>query len=568
MEKRWVPVPECSEDQVGKLALELGIDQTLSRILVQRGICSFDAARDFFRPQISHLHDPFLMKDMDIAVARIRRAIASGERIMVFGDYDVDGTTAVTVVYSFLAGLAEHLEYYIPDRYAEGYGVSYKGIDCAEAHGASLIIALDCGIKSVAEVAYARQKGIDFIVCDHHLPGPALPDAVAILDPKRNDCSYPFEELCGCGIGFKLTQALCKSLGLDETLPLRYLDLVMVAIAADIVPVVGENRVLAYHGLKKLNENPSRGLYALMEVAGKTGGYTLTDVVFSIGPRINAAGRMDHASHAVEMLLSAENVAAQAQSLLINDKNAARKMFDQDITREALAQIEADELMLKQKTTVVYSESWHKGVIGIVASRLTEKYYRPTIVLTAANGHVAGSARSVAGFDLYEALQGCAHLLDQFGGHRFAAGLTMRRENVEAFRQKFEEVVAASINEDLLTPVIPIDATLGLAQITGKFARILAQMGPFGPHNMAPVFVSVNVMAAFEPAVVGGNHLRLAVKQENSAIFEAIAFGQADMLPALRTGMPFSICYTIEENTWRDKKRLQLNIKAIRPQNG
>ncbi|WP_129718208.1 single-stranded-DNA-specific exonuclease RecJ [Pedobacter sp. SYP-B3415] len=568
MEKRWVPVPECSEDQVGKLALELGIDQTLSRILVQRGICTFDAARDFFRPQISHLHDPFLMKDMDLAVERITRAISAGERIMVFGDYDVDGTTSVTVVYSFLAELTQQVEYYIPDRYAEGYGVSLKGIDTAAQHGVGLIIALDCGIKSVAEVAYAKTLGIDFIVCDHHLPGPVLPDAVALLDPKRGDCNYPFDELCGCGIGFKLTQALSRRLGLGEELPLKYLDLVMVAVASDIVPVVGENRILAYHGLKKLNENPSRGLYALMEVAGKTSGYNLTDVVFSIGPRINAAGRMDHASHAVEMLLSSENGFAQSQSLLINDKNAARKNFDQDITREALAQIEGSELMLRQKSTVVYSDGWHKGVIGIVASRLTEKYYRPTIVLTSANGHVAGSARSVAGFDLYEALQGCAHLLDQFGGHRFAAGLTMRAENIEAFREKFEEVVAASISEESLTPAIPIDAELRFDQITGKFTRILAQMGPFGPHNMAPVFVSTGVTAAFQPSLVGANHLRMSVKQENSLIFEAIAFGQAELLPQVSNGIPFSICYTIEENSWKDKKRLQLNIKAIRPQNG
>ncbi|MDN3585838.1 single-stranded-DNA-specific exonuclease RecJ [Pedobacter aquatilis] len=564
MEKRWVKASDCNDDTINKIADELNIDRSLAQILVQRNICSFDEARDFFRPNLEHLHNPFLMKDMDVAVARIEVAIDNNEKILIYGDYDVDGTTSVALAYSFFSQLTSNIEYYIPDRYLEGYGISTLGIDYAKDNGFTLIIALDCGIKSIDKIDYANTLGIDFIICDHHLPGDELPKALAVLDPKRNDCDYPFKELAGCGIGFKLAQAYAQQYELPQETYLQYLDLVMVSIAADIVPVVGENRILAYHGLQKLNSNPCEGLRALMEVSGKTENYTLTDVVFTLGPRINAAGRIDHAKHAVAMLLCQADGNSSEQSELINLKNTERKTYDQDITREALALISDSEDLINRKTTVVFNENWHKGVIGIVASRLTEKYYRPTIVLTKSNGHVAGSCRSVVGFDLYEALSGCADLLDQYGGHKFAAGLTMQQSNVDAFADKFEQIVSASITEELLTPMIKLDAEIELAQIDGKFYRILAQMGPFGPENMAPVFVTHNVYLSQYPTVVGANHLKINIKQQNSSIFEGIGFGLAEFEKLLQPNTPFSVCYTLEENVWRDKKRLQLNIKGIK----
>ncbi|RZK61357.1 MAG: single-stranded-DNA-specific exonuclease RecJ, partial [Pedobacter sp.] len=415
MEKRWVLTSNCNDDTVKKLAEQLNIDQSLSQILVQRNVCDFDQAKYFFRPDLNQLHDPFLMKDMGKAIERIENALATHEKILIYGDYDVDGTTSVALAFSFFSQITSNIEYYIPDRYLEGYGISTAGIDYANENGFSLIIALDCGIKSIDKVDYANDLGIDFIICDHHLPGDELPKAVAVLDPKRLDCEYPFKELAGCGIGFKLAQAYAQKHHLPTETYLQYLDLVMVSIAADIVPVVGENRILAYYGLKKLNTNPCEGLRALMEVSGKTENYTITDVVFTLGPRINAAGRIDHAKHAVAMLLCQVDGNSSEQSELINLKNTERKTYDQDITREALALIGKSEVLINRKTTVVFNENWHKGVIGIVASRLTEKYYRPTIVLTKSNGHVAGSCRSVVGFDLYEALSGCADLLDQYG---------------------------------------------------------------------------------------------------------------------------------------------------------
>ncbi|WP_316734827.1 single-stranded-DNA-specific exonuclease RecJ [Pedobacter aquatilis] len=564
MEKRWVKASDCNDDTINKIAEELNIDRSLAQILVQRNICNFDEAKDFFRPNLEHLHNPFLMKDMDVAVARIEVAIDNNEKILIYGDYDVDGTTSVALAYSFFSQLTSNIEYYIPDRYLEGYGISTAGINYASENDFTLIIALDCGIKSIDKIDYANTLGIDFIICDHHLPGDELPKALAVLDPKRNDCEYPFKELAGCGIGFKLAQAYAQQYELPQETYLQYLDLVMVSIAADIVPVVGENRVLSYHGLQKLNTNPCEGLRALMEVSGKTENYTLTDVVFTLGPRINAAGRIDHAKHAVAMLLCQADGNSLEQSELINLKNTERKTYDQDITREALALIGDSEVLINKKTTVVFNENWHKGVIGIVASRLTEKYYRPTIVLTKSNGHVAGSCRSVVGFDLYEALSGCADLLDQYGGHKFAAGLTMKESNVDAFADKFEEIVSASITEELLTPMIRIDAEIELAQIDGKFYRVLAQMGPFGPENMSPIFVSHNVYLAQYPTVVGANHLKVSIKQQNSTIFEGIAFGLAEFEKLLQPKVPFSVCYTLEENVWRDKKRLQLNIKGIK----
>ncbi|AOM80688.1 single-stranded-DNA-specific exonuclease RecJ [Pedobacter steynii] len=564
MEKRWVQAVKGNKETTDLLAQQLNIDQSLAQILVQRGISSFEEAKDFFRPQMAQLHDPFLMKDMDKAISRIELALSNHEKILVYGDYDVDGTTSVALTYSFFSQFTENIEYYIPDRHKEGYGISTQGIDYAHKNGQSLIIALDCGIKSVDKVAYANTLGIDFIICDHHLPGDELPAAAALLDPKRADCPYPFKELAGCGIGFKLAQAYCLQHQLPAEKYEQYLDLVMVSIAADIVPVEDENRILAYHGLVKLNRNPCMGLKALMDISGRNKDYTLTDVVFVLAPRINAAGRMDHANEAVKMLLCEEDSLALSQSEFINQQNTERKTSDQNITAEALALIADCDILIHKKTTVVYHESWNKGVIGIVASRLTEKYYRPTIVLTESNGLLTGSARSVAGFDLYEALVGCEDLLVQFGGHKFAAGLTMKPENIDAFSDRFEQIVAATITEDLLCPEIKIDTEIQFAQIDGKFQRIISQMAPFGPHNPAPIFVTHGVTLATKPYVVATKHLKLNIKQQNSVIFESIGFGLAEFETLLQFDQPFSICYTIEENIWKEQRRLQLNIKGIK----
>lgn len=568
MEKRWVQAVQGNKEIIDSLAQQLNIDRSLAQILVQRGVTSFDEARDFFRPQLSALHDPFLMKDMDKAIDRIDKALALQEPILIYGDYDVDGTTSVALAYSFFKHFTEHITYYIPDRHKEGYGISTAGIDYAKAHGYSLIIALDCGIKSVDKVSYAQSLGIDFIICDHHLPGDDLPAAVAVLDPKRTDCPYPFKELAGCGIGFKLAQAYCMRHGLPKEKYEQYIDLVMVSAAADIVPILDENRILAYHGLLKLNSKPCMGLKALMQSApGNEKTFTLTDVVFTLAPRINAAGRMDHASEAVKMLICDEDGEALEQSSFINLHNTDRKTTDQLTTAAALAIIGDCEILMNRKTTVVYNESWNKGVIGIVASRLTETYYRPTIVLTLSNGFLTGSARSVPGFDLYEALLNCADLLEQFGGHKFAAGLTMKPENMQVFSDRFEQVVANSIPEHLLRPEINIDAEISLSQIDGKFQRILAQMAPFGPGNLAPVFVSDQVYCVGIPYIVGSKHLKLTIKQENSTTFDCIAFNQSDYLKDLPQHKPFSVCYTIEENVWKEQRRLQLNIKAIKIDN-
>jgi single-stranded-DNA-specific exonuclease len=564
MEKRWAQVEEGKQDTIEKLSHELNIDPCLATILVQRGITNFEEAKYFFRPTLTQLHDPFLMKDMEKAIVRISTAIDQGERIMVYGDYDVDGTTAVALTYSFFSRFTDHIAYYIPDRHKEGYGISTVGIDFAKANGFSLIIALDCGIRSLDKVAYANTLGIDFIICDHHLPADEIPNAVAVLDPKRKDCEYPFKELSGCGIGFKLAQAYAIAKDLPDSDYEQYLDLCMVSIAADIVPIVDENRVMAYFGLVKLNQDPCCGLKALMQISGKTETYSITDVVFLLAPRINAAGRMGDAKDAVKMLLSNEVILADEHSTFINAQNTERRSFDQNITLEALAIIEESEVLMNRKTTVVYHESWNKGVIGIVASRLTEKYYRPTIVLTESNGNYTGSARSVAGYDLYEALLSCSDLLEQFGGHKYAAGLTIKPENLILFSEKFENIVSATITDNLLIPEINIDCELKLSQIDAKFYRILMQMAPFGPQNMAPVFVSKGVHLIGNPQLVGTNHLKLTMKQQNSAMFEGIGFGLGAFEALLNTNTLFSICYTIEENIWRDKKRLQLNIKGIK----
>jgi single-stranded-DNA-specific exonuclease len=564
MKRRWVQASEGNIEATDALAQQLNIDPSLAQVLNQRGILTFDEARDYFRPQMSHLHDPFLMRDMDKAISRIDIALRENEKIMVYGDYDVDGTTAVALTYGFFSEFTDRIDFYIPDRHKEGYGISSQGIDFAKQHGFSLIIALDCGIKSTDKIAYANSLGIDFIICDHHLPGEILPEAAAVLDPKRGDCTYPFKELSGCGIGFKLVQAYCIQHDLPDSKYVRYIDLVMVSIAADIVPVEDENRALAYHGLIRLNQDPCVGLKALMEISGKTTEFTLTDVVFSLAPRINAAGRMDHANHAVRMLICTEETTAKEQSMLIDLQNIERKTSDKNITAEALALIDECEILSNKKTTVVYNESWNKGVIGIVASRLTEKYYRPTVVLTSSNGLMTGSARSVSGYDLYEALLGCEDLLEQFGGHKFAAGLTIKPENIQDFAERFENIVASSITEDSLCPEIMIDAEISFTQINGKFQRIIAQMAPFGPANMAPVFVSYDVFVVGQPYTVGAKHLKVSLKQQNSPIFDCIGFGLGEYENILQPNQPFSVCYTIEENIWKDQRRVQLNIKGIK----
>lgn len=564
MEKRWAQVAKGSTEKIDLLAQQLNIDRSLVDILVQRGISDFEEARNFFRPEMARLNDPYLMKDMDLAVERIDLALAQNEKILIYGDYDVDGTTSVALVYSFFSQFTDQLEFYIPDRHKEGYGISTIGIDYAQSNGFKLIIALDCGIKSVDKVSYAKSLGIDFIICDHHLPGDELPDAVAVLDPKREDCSYPFKELAGCGIGFKLAQAYCQKHGLPADRYERYLDLVMVSIAADIVPVVGENRILAHHGLIKLNTNPCIGLRSLLESSGSLSNVTLSDVVFRLAPRINAAGRMHHGNEAVKMLLCKDEQTAKDQGTAINTFNSDRKTSDQLITAEAIALIDESGISNSKKTTVVYNENWNKGVIGIVASRLIEKYYRPTIVLTLSNGFLTGSARSVAGFDLYEALSACSDLLEQYGGHKFAAGLTLKSENLAEFSERFEKIVGDTITDDMCCPEIQIDSEICFNQITGKFQRILTQMGPFGPQNPSPVFVTKNVKFKGLATVVGEKHLRLNLYQPDSTVFESIGFGMGEYASILQLNKPFSVCYTIEENWWKEQKRLQLNLKGIK----
>ena len=564
MNKRWALRKHADTKEAEKLAAALNIDTTLSNLLISRGVKTYEEAHLFFRPNALHLHDPFLMAGMETAVLRIEKAISDQEKILVYGDYDVDGTTAVALVYSFFKKLYPNLEYYIPDRYNEGYGISKQGIDYAAENNFKLVIALDCGIKSVDKIEYANSKEVDFIICDHHLPGGQLPSAVAVLDPKRIDCGYPFKELSGCGIGFKLVQAYAEKNDIPFEEVSVYYDLVAISIACDIVHITGENRVLAYLGLQKINSNPGTGVKMLMEVAGKTANYTISDVVFLLGPRINAAGRIDDAKHAVELLIADNEEAAKEKSWSINVKNTERKGHDLQITDEALGMIDNNVILINRKSTVVYNENWHKGVIGIVASRLTEKYYRPTIVLTRANGHIAGSARSVLGYDLYEALCGCSDLLIQFGGHKYAAGLTMHRENIEAFANRFEEVVSSTIKAEQLVQQIPIDSELRLSQIEPKFFRILNQFAPFGPENMAPVFLTKNVYVSGSAGLVGENHLRMTVIQHGSPGFACIAFNQGEKIHQIKTDIPFDICYTVEENIWQERRSIQLNIKGIR----
>lgn len=564
MQKRWVEKSQPYPERVTELSKALNISFVLAGLLTKRAVLTYDDARCFFRPELTQLNDPFLMKDMDKAISRIERAIENNEKILIYGDYDVDGTTAVALVYSFFRDIYNHIDFYIPDRYLEGYGISTTGIDYAYDHGFSLVIALDCGIKSTAEIAYSNSKGVDFIIADHHTPGESLPQAVAVLDPKREDCDYPYKELSGCGIGFKIIQAFSKKRSLPIENVYRFLDLVAVSIASDIVPITGENRILTYYGLKLFNSNPCPGLKALIAFSTNKTEFTARDLVFQIGPRINAAGRIKHAKDAVSLLIAKNDQEAEAYSCQIDLLNTQRRDFDSKITEEALAMIDDHEELHSRKTTVLYQKDWHKGVIGIVASRLTEKYYRPTIVLTQSNGLVAGSARSVVGYDLYGALNQCSELFEQFGGHKYAAGLTMTEENIPALQARFEEVVAASIAPELLIPELLIDETLELSEIDSKLYRILKQFAPYGPLNEAPLFVSKGVTVSGMVTLVGKNHLKMKVVQGDSPAFDCIGFGLADSYSIVSQGIPFNICYSIEENVWRDKRSIQLNIKAIK----
>lgn len=574
MERIWERKDQGDRNTVEQLSHELKITKILSNLLVQRGVKTYDEAKAFFRPDMASLYNPFLMKNMDEAVNRLEKAIQDNEKILVYGDYDVDGTTSVALIYSFLTKIYKNVCFYIPDRYAEGYGISYKGIDYAAENKCSLIIALDCGIKAVEKVRYATEKNIDFIICDHHNPGEEIPDAVAVLDARQKDCNYPFKELSGCGVGFKLIQAYTMRNSIDKkSLCVKpdkelyeYLDLLAVSIASDIVPVIGENRIFAYHGIKKLRSNPRTGLQAIINVAHiNQPNINISDVVFKIGPRINAAGRIESGKSAVEVLISESLDAAKKISHKIDQYNITRKNLDQSITDEALETIKKDDDLQKRHTTVIYNNKWHKGVIGIVASRLIETYYRPTIVLTESNGMITGSARSVNGFNLYDAIDTCSDLLEGYGGHCYAAGLTLKKENLNAFSNKFEEVVASTIQPEQLIPRIEIDATIDFRDIDKKFYRILKQFAPFGPGNMSPVFVTENVADYNGSRVVGlaEDHLKLELIN-NNVIINAIAFNQAKHIKAVKQTKSFSICYAIDQNIFNGRASLQLKVKDIK----
>lgn len=561
---RWTLKPKPTQEDIDRLSAELKVEKLIAQLLLQRGISNYGEAKAFFRPELDHLHDPFLMKDMDKAVVRIEQAMENEENILVYGDYDVDGTTSVALISSFLMEFYPNVATYIPDRYSEGYGISFQGIDFAEDNDVSLIIALDCGIKAVEKVAYAKEKGIDIIVCDHHRPGEVLPEAVAILDPKQDDCGYPYKELCGCGVGFKLIQALASKQGrtIEELVP--YLDLVATAIAADIVPITGENRVLAHYGLQVINSSPRIGIKALIDQTKKQE-LTITDVVFIIAPRINAAGRMKHGQHAVALLTEIDFATAQQYAQEIESFNAERRNLDQETTEAALLQIQ-DNAEENRFTSVVYNENWHKGVIGIVASRLTETYYRPTLVFTKSGDKLAASARSVKGFDIYNALEGCSDCLEQFGGHMYAAGLTLLEEQYETFKQQFEKVVRETIDPDLLQPEISIDAQIGLEEITPKLMRILKQFAPFGPGNMTPVFMTEGLKDSGYARGVGEDekHLKASLSQKGSTPIGAIGFNLGNKLDLLKDKKPFDAVFSLDENEWNGTVSLQLKLRDIR----
>jgi single-stranded-DNA-specific exonuclease len=565
MKKRWSLQEDVDRGVIGLLSLQLGVKPLLSRILYLRGIKTWEQAKDFFRPELSQLHDPFLMNGMDVAINRIESAIKQNEKILIYGDYDVDGTTAVALVYSFFKSHYNNLEFYIPDRYLEGYGISFKGIDYAHDNDFKLIIALDCGIKSIDKIDYANEKGVDFIICDHHLPGETIPNAVAVLDPKMETSKYPFNELSGCGIGFKLIQAFAQRNNIPETSLVEYLDLVAVSIAADIVPIYGENRILAYYGLQVLNNRTRKGFDAILKLAAFTKKMTISDIVFTIAPRINAAGRIASGNTAVELLISDNPADALSSSEEINNTNSERKTLDQSITKHAFSMIEEEKDNYLKKSTVLYHPDWHKGVVGIVASRLTEKYYRPTVVLTSSNGMATGSARSVKDFDVYKAIEACSELLEQYGGHKYAAGLTLKTENIQLFIEKFELIVSQTIEEHLLTPEVEIDAEIKLVDLDAKFLRILKQLAPFGPGNMSPVFLARGVKDKGYARVVGNNHLKLDIYQDDIKFsFPAIAFNAGEKYEQLLEKSAFDICFTVEENEFNGNVTLQFNIKDIK----
>ncbi len=564
---QWHLNNSYDKNQVASISKELMIDKALATILVQRGITSFDKAKHFFRPQLTDLHDPYLMKDMDLAVKRINLAIDRQENILIYGDYDVDGTTSVALLSSFLRLFCHNIATYIPDRYQEGYGISYQGIDFADDNDISLIITLDCGIKASDKIKYASNKNIDFIICDHHRPGTQIPEAVAVLDPKREDCHYPYKELCGCGIGFKLIQALA----INRTIPLAeitpFLDLVAVAIAADIVPITGENRILAYHGLEVINSSPRVGIQALINSINKDK-LSITDVVFMIAPKINAAGRMKHGLHAVELLTQQNFNEALSMAQTIEQFNHERKELDQTITEEALTLIKSNQEE-NNASTVVFKPHWHKGVIGIVASRLIETYYRPTIVFTKSGANLAASARSVHGFDIYNAIATCSPLIEQFGGHKYAAGLTIKPENYLAFKTLFEKTVKDTIPQECLTPSLTIDAELCLESITPKFFRVLQQFAPFGPKNMKPIFMARGLRDNGYGKKVGANedHLKLnIIEGTNPKTYQAIGFGLGHKLDYITTGQTFAAVFTLEENHWNGYTSIQLNLKDVEPE--
>ena len=568
MEKRWVVKDKGDTAVVKQLAGALGVSESLANLMVQRNITTVAEAKAFFNPSLDYLHDPFLMKDMNIAVDRISTAIKKNERILVYGDYDVDGTTAVALMYSFLKDQYSNVEYYIPDRYKEGYGVSFQGLDYAYQNNCKVVITLDCGIKAVEKVKYARTKGLDVIICDHHYPGDEIPKALAVLDPKQPSCNYPYKELSGCGVGFKLIQAYSRVHGIPFSAIYHYLDLVAVSIASDIVPITGENRVMAYFGLKQLNESPRTGLKEIIRESDVTRALTIEDVVFKIGPRINAAGRMETGSKAVDLLVSSDTRLATGISKEINNFNIERRSVDRIITTEAMRMISEDQRTVNSRTTVLYNPTWKKGVIGIVASRLIETYYRPTVILTESNGFATGSARSVQGYDLYQAIESCSDLLESFGGHMFAAGLTLKKENIRPFMERFEQYVNSTITEEQLVPRIFIDTELSFSEISEDFFKTMSQFQPFGPENMSPVFVSRNVFDTGSGRMVGssGEHLKLDLCQESTGqkSFSAIAFSQADHFEYIKGGNPFDICYSLEMNEFRGKRNLQLNIRDIK----
>jgi single-stranded-DNA-specific exonuclease len=564
MQKRWIYKTIPPQHEVDALSKSININHCLASILIQRGITDFDFAKKFFRPTLSQLHDPFLMKDMEKAVTRLKAAIDKNEKILIYGDYDVDGTTAVALVYSYLKSFYPNIDFYIPDRHAEGYGVSEAGIRWAEENGFTLIIALDLGVKAIDAVTMATQKKIDFIICDHHLPGSSIPHAVAVLDPKREDCPYPFKELSGCGLGFKLMQAFAQRFRKEEELN-DYLDLVAVSIASDIVPVNDENRILAHYGIQKLNQNPLPGLKALKDIAAIKTDLDISGVVFTLGPRINAAGRVAHARGAVQLLIAQTEEDANELAEKVNLKNDLRREFDLNITEEAIAMIEGDEVLKNAKSTVLYKKTWHKGVIGIVAARCVEKYYRPTVILTESNDKITGSARSVKDFDLYEAINSCSDLLEKFGGHKYAAGLTLDKSNLVPFQQRFEEVVSNTITEEMQTPVVEIDMPITLDAITNKFNSVLKQMAPFGPENQKPVFEASNVFVRNALSSFKDKHIRFLAGQENNeSVFNAVGFDMIEYYDRIAKGDQFSMAFTLEENTYNGMTSLQLRIKDLK----